>query len=72
MQNGETIEITDRGHPVALLTPVRHGSALERLRATGQIEAATEDIQDLPRPITLPTGIEPPSEVLNRLRRDER
>lgn len=72
VRRGETIEITDRGYPIALLTPIRHGSAIERLRAAGQIEAATEDIHDLPRPITLPPGVELPSENLDRLRRDER
>lgn len=72
VRSGETIEITDRGHPVALLTPILHGSVLERLRAAGQTEVATEDIQDLPRPITLPQGVELPSDALERLRRDER
>ena len=72
VEQGETIEITDRGRPVALLTPVPAGSALERMRAAGEIEAASGDIDDLPPPLVLPAGSELPSQVLARLRRDER
>src|SRR5688500_1703841 len=50
VERGETIEITDRGRPVALLTPVPQGRALERMRAGGEIEAATGDVNDLPAP----------------------
>ncbi len=69
---GETIEITDRGRPVALLTPTPRGTPLERLRAAGVIEAATEDLDDLPEPLDLPAAVERPSAALARLRRDER
>lgn len=69
---GETVEITDRGRPVALLTPMPQGSPLEWMRAAGEVEAATEDLDDLPEPMALPTGTESPSQVLARLRRDER
>jgi prevent-host-death family protein len=47
---GETIEVTDRGHPVAVLSPPPEGSPLERLRALGEIEPATADLDDLPEP----------------------
>lgn len=71
VEQGETIEITDRGRPVALLTPLPEGSVLDRLRAAGEVDEATGDIDDLPPP--LPSrGKELPSEVLARLRRDER
>ena len=69
---GETIEITDRGRPVALLSPLPEGSALERMRAAGEVIPATRDLDDLPAPLPLPPGAEPPSAVLARLRRDER
>jgi prevent-host-death family protein len=69
---GETIEVTDRGRPVALLTPLPEGSILDRMRAAGEIEPATGDIDDLPSPVVLPPGSELPSAVLARLRRDER
>jgi prevent-host-death family protein len=71
VESGETIEITDRGRPVALLSPLPDGSPLERLRAAGDIAPATEDLDDLPPP--LPSrGPDLPSTVLARLRRDER
>lgn len=69
---GETIEITDRGRPVALLSPLPDGSPLERLLAAGEIEPAIGDIDDLPDPIDLGAGTEPPSAALVRLRRHER
>jgi prevent-host-death family protein len=37
VEQGETVEITDRGRPVALLTPLPEASPLQRLRATGEI-----------------------------------
>jgi prevent-host-death family protein len=72
VEQGETVEITDRGRPVALLTPVPEGSPLERMRATGDVETATADLDDLPEPLVLPAGAELPSDVLARQRRNER
>jgi prevent-host-death family protein len=72
VEQGETVEITDRGRPVALLTPIPEGSALERMRAAGDVETATADLDDLPEPVVLPPATELPSRVLTRLRRDER
>jgi prevent-host-death family protein len=71
VERGETIEITDRGRPVALLTPLPEGSPLERLRAAGEVEAASGDLDELEPPLR-PTGPKLPSAVLARLRRDER
>lgn len=72
VEQGETVEITDRGRPVALLTPIPEGSPLERMRAAGDVEPATGDLDDLPKPLVLPPETELPSRVLARLRRDER
>ena len=72
VEQGETIEVTDRGRPVALLTPVPEGSVLDRLRASGELEPATRDLADLPPPLVLPPDAELPSQVLARRRRDER
>ncbi len=72
VERGETVEITDRGRPVALLMPMPEGGPLERMRAAGEIESATEDPDDLPEPLVLAPGAEPPSSVLGRLRSDER
>jgi len=72
VEQGETIEVTDRGRPIALLSPAPAGSPLDRLRALGDIQPATGDIDDLPAPLVLPAGTERPSDVLSRLRRNER
>ena len=72
VERGQTIEITDRGRPVALLTPLPDGSAYERMLAAGEIDAASADIDELPPPLVLPAGVEAPSQILARLRRDER
>jgi prevent-host-death family protein len=71
VEQGETVEITDRGRPVALLGPLPEGSPLERMRAAGEIDAARADPDELPEPLVLP-DVEAPSSVLARLRRDER
>ena len=71
VEQGETVEITDRGRPVARLTPLPEGTPLEQMRSSGEIDPASGHIDDLPEPITLPNGVEPPSAALGRLR-DER
>jgi prevent-host-death family protein len=72
VEAGETVEITDRGRPVALLTPLPEGGALERLRAAGDLEPASADFDDLPDPLPPVPGQPPPSQVLAEFRRDER
>ena len=72
VQAGETIEITDRGRPIALLSPIPDVSPLEQLRAAGDIDEARHDIGALPGALELPAGGEAPSSVLERLRADER
>jgi prevent-host-death family protein len=72
VEAGETIEITDRGRPVAVLAPLPAGDALKRLRASGEVISATGDIEDLPDPMPPGDGQDLPSVILARLRRDER
>ena len=72
VEAGETIQITDRGRPVAVLAPLPDQSPIDRLRATGDLDPAGADLKDLPDPLPLAPGQEPPSKVLDRLRRDER
>jgi prevent-host-death family protein len=71
VEEGESIEITDRGRPVAVLAPLPADPA-QRLRATGDLQASEGDISDLPEPLVTSLGAELPSEVLARLRQDER
>lgn len=72
VEAGETIEVTDRGRPVAVLAPMPAGDPLERLRASGEVIPATGDLEELPEPIPLEDGQELPSVILARLRHDER
>lgn len=71
VERGETVEITDRGRLVALLAPLPTGSPLQRMRAAGEIDSASEELDDLPEPLVIAEP-EAPSAVLERLRRDER
>jgi prevent-host-death family protein len=72
VERGETIEVTDRGRPVAVISPPPEGSPLEQLRALGDIDAATGALDDLPEPIVVVPGVERPTDALARLRREER
>nr|WP_249011580.1 type II toxin-antitoxin system prevent-host-death family antitoxin [Conexibacter sp. DBS9H8] len=71
VESGESIEITDRGRPVAILGPLPE-DPLERLRASGDLQAADGELADLPDPLPPPASSALPSSVLARLRRDER
>jgi prevent-host-death family protein len=71
VEEGESIEITDRGRPVAMLTPLPE-DPLARLRASGDLAESEGELADLPEPLALPAGCESPSSVLARLRQNER
>jgi prevent-host-death family protein len=72
VEAGETIEVTDRGRPVAVLAPLPDRGALDRLRALGDVAPASDELDALPEPLLPPPSGPRPSEVLERLRRDER
>ena len=72
VEAGETLEITDRGRPVALLTPVPAASPLEQLRALGEVSEPQGDLDDLPEPVEPEAGVPLPSVILARLRAGER
>jgi prevent-host-death family protein len=72
VEAGETIEVTDRGRPVAVLAPLPEAGPLEQLRAAGEVIPATAGLNDLPDPLPVPAGKESPSVILARLRRNER
>lgn len=69
---GESFEVTDRGRPVALLVPVPRGEGLDALVAAGRARPGEGHLRELGPPLPLPAGAPPPSEVLERLRADER
>lgn len=69
---GETVEVTDRGRPVAVLAPIPHRGALDHLRVTGDLVPASAGLEDLPAPLAISPSGPTPSEILAQLRRDER
>jgi len=70
---GESVEITQRGRPVAMIVPLpREGDVVERLVVQGLATPARGDLRELPPPIKLPPGSKLPSEILEELRSDER
>jgi prevent-host-death family protein len=71
-ERGEPIQITDRGRPVALLTPLPTGSRLQQLRASGKLTPAVRPWDALPPPISLQPGEKTASELLEELRAGER
>ncbi len=71
VEAGETLEITDRGRPVAILAPLPERGPIDRLRASGDLIQAQQRFVDLPEPIELEPGQIPPSAVLEQLRSDE-
>ena len=72
VEQGETIEVTDRGHPVARLVPVPRGDGLEELAASGRLVLASGDALDLGDPLPPAKGRALPSDVLAEARADER
>lgn len=64
---GESLEVTDRGRPVAVLSPVPHGSPLQQLRAAGEVSEASGE---LPEPLVIEGPA--PSRTLAQLRAEER
>ncbi|MGI8728438.1 MAG: type II toxin-antitoxin system Phd/YefM family antitoxin [Solirubrobacteraceae bacterium] len=70
--SGETIEVTDRGRPVALLMPVPSGSNVDRLIASGRLVPGEGDLLELGEPLEPAVGSPLPSAVLDGLRADER
>lgn len=68
---GETIEVTDRGRPVARLSPLPDSETfLDRLIAQGKATRVTADLLELGPPLTPRPGERLPSEILEELRKD--
>ena len=72
VEQGETIEVTDRGRPVALLVPVPAESRLEQLAAGGRLAPAAADLLELGEPLEPVPQAPLPSAVLAKTRADER
>jgi prevent-host-death family protein len=71
-EEGRAYEVTQRGEPVARLTPLegRPTSRIERMMAEGRIAPAARGWNQLPPPIELPGG-RPLSQILQDMREEE-
>lgn len=72
---GEVIEVTEHGHPIARIVPLR-ASALDQMVLEGRATDAVGDLLDLMDQLDLPregaAGETRPSQALDELRSDER
>lgn len=68
---GETVEVTDRGHPIARIVPLQAERTLDQLVAEGRATEAQGDLLAL-EPIAAARGERRLSEVLAEMRADER
>ena len=68
VEAGETVEITDRGRPVAIMLRT-DPSSLARLEREGMLRRAQADLAEL-RPVRLPVGAAVPSTVVSEGRAD--
>jgi prevent-host-death family protein len=74
VKRGEALEITERGHPVAVLAPVpERGSLVARLAADGRATTPTISPQDLGQPEAWPVqpGTPTLSQILEAMRNEE-
>ena len=71
-EEGRAYEVTERGAPVARLTPLegRATSTIERLMAEGRITPGTRSHEDLPQPLPALKG-KPVSQILSEMRDEE-
>ncbi len=72
VQAGETVQITDRGRPVALWVPIPTGRRIARLEAEARLSVAAGDVLDLGPPLRAAPGVPLPARSLAAAREHER
>jgi prevent-host-death family protein len=72
VEAGQSVEITTRGRPVALLVPLRGASRHERLVREGRVSPPSGDLLALGAPLRPRRGLGRPSAALARARARER
>lgn len=72
VQEGETIQVTDRGKPVAMIVPVASQDSLARLESAGRLKRGKGDLLKHWPPLKPKQGVPTPSEILRKMRADER
>lgn len=73
VEGGESFEVTERGRPVAQLSPLplARDDVIARLAADGRLaQIGRGTLADLPPPPPAPPGSPPLSEILDELRED--
>ncbi|MBJ7608102.1 MAG: type II toxin-antitoxin system prevent-host-death family antitoxin [Candidatus Dormibacteraeota bacterium] len=68
---GETVEVTDRGHPIARIVPLRRQRSLDQLITEGRASPADGDLLDI-APVKRARGERSLSDVLAEMRANER
>ncbi len=68
---GETVEVTDRGHPIARIVPLHAERTLDQLVAEGRASEPHGDLLAL-EPVAAAKGEPRLSDVLTAVRADER
>jgi prevent-host-death family protein len=71
VERGESIEVTDRGRPVARLVPVPRAGGVDELAAADRLDLGNGDVLELGPPIAPAKGTPLPSETLAEIRSDE-
>lgn len=74
VRRGERLIVTDRGRPVAQITPLPRPlpRTLDALIEGGLVTLPTRSITDLPKPAPAKSGSRPLSDVLREMREQER
>ena len=72
VEHGDSIEVTDRGRPVARLVPIPSSSGADALLATGELTPSTGDPLALGAPLEPRPGVPLPSAELAAMRAEER
>lgn len=69
---GETVQIVDRGRPVALWIPMPATDGIARLEAESRLSDSEGDVLELGAPLERARGIPLPSKTLEQDREHER
>lgn len=73
VRNGQTVEVTERGQPVARLVPIpEEESTYDRMVAEGRIRVGKGHFRDLGPPRKPEPGEVPLSQILEEMRAGER
>jgi prevent-host-death family protein len=72
VKQGESLDVTEHGRPVARLMPASAASHWEQMVADGRITPAKARLEDLPPPPEAAPGAPTLTEVLLQMRDEER